>query len=88
MLDRDDFIKLDVEGMELDLLRGAKETIERCAPVMLVEVLKNDVKLIGTFLGDIGYAAFCSVGPNVLALNADYPGLGHIAQRGDRLFIE
>ncbi|WP_250471289.1 FkbM family methyltransferase [Caballeronia sp. GAFFF1] len=88
MLDRVDFIKLDVEGMELDVLRGAKETIERCAPVMLVEVLKSDEKRIRTFLGDIGYTAFYSIGPNVLALNAHDPVLGHVAQRGDRLFIE
>ncbi|MEA2019851.1 MAG: FkbM family methyltransferase [Campylobacterota bacterium] len=28
------FIKADVEGMELELLRGAKETIQRCKPKM------------------------------------------------------
>jgi FkbM family methyltransferase len=27
-------IKIDVEGMELDVLKGAKETIERCKPVI------------------------------------------------------
>ncbi|WP_248321215.1 hypothetical protein [Caballeronia sp. Sq4a] len=37
------------KAIGLDVLRGAKETIERCAPVMLVEVFKNDEKLIRTF---------------------------------------
>lgn len=32
-----DFIKVDTEGYELFVLRGAKETIKRCKPVMIVE---------------------------------------------------
>lgn len=31
------FIKIDVEGHELSVLRGAVETIERCSPVMYIE---------------------------------------------------
>lgn len=30
-------IKVDVEGFEPYVIRGAKETIERCSPVMLIE---------------------------------------------------
>lgn len=37
-LDRLDFFKLDVEGFEVMALRGAKDTIARCKPVMLIEV--------------------------------------------------
>ncbi|MEX2114014.1 MAG: FkbM family methyltransferase [Pirellulales bacterium] len=36
-LQRCDFIKIDVEGMEEDVLRGAVETIARCRPIMYVE---------------------------------------------------
>ncbi len=36
-LDRIDFLKIDVEGMELDVLEGARETVERCQPVIFVE---------------------------------------------------
>jgi len=32
-----DFIKIDVEGMEYDVLVGAKETIERYKPYILIE---------------------------------------------------
>lgn len=32
-----DFIKLDVEGYEPFALRGARDTIERCKPVILIE---------------------------------------------------
>lgn len=32
-----DFIKIDVEGMEMEVLRGLQKTIRRCRPVLLVE---------------------------------------------------
>lgn len=38
-----DLLKLDVEGMELEALRGAKNTIQRCQPVILLEL--NDTTL-------------------------------------------
>ncbi|MEO8631258.1 MAG: FkbM family methyltransferase [Betaproteobacteria bacterium] len=33
-----DFIKIDVEGHELEVLRGAIDTIRRCEPAMLIEI--------------------------------------------------
>jgi FkbM family methyltransferase len=36
-LPRLDFLKLDIEGMEPKALRGARETIKRCKPVIQVE---------------------------------------------------
>ena len=32
------FVKIDVEGAELDVLRGATETLERCRPLLFVEI--------------------------------------------------
>ncbi len=32
------FIKIDVEGAELDVLRGAAETLRRCRPLLFVEI--------------------------------------------------
>jgi len=37
MLDAVDYIKIDCEGYELPIVRGAEETIKRCKPVMVVE---------------------------------------------------
>lgn len=33
-----DFIKIDVEGMEMQVLRGLAQTLERCRPVLFIEV--------------------------------------------------
>lgn len=42
-LDRVDLIKIDVETLELAVLRGATSTLRRDKPVVLVEVLNPDV---------------------------------------------
>ncbi|HRW60055.1 MAG TPA: FkbM family methyltransferase [Defluviicoccus sp.] len=45
------FIKVDVEGLEMDVLRGGSETIARCKPVMLVEIEQRH--LSGTDIGTV-----------------------------------
>lgn len=55
-LTRCSLIKIDVQGMETEVLEGARETIARCEPLLYVE---NDLKeksaeLIETLLG-LGY---------------------------------
>ncbi len=41
-----DLIQLDLEGWELYALRGAAETIQRCRPVVLVEINKG-IEFVG-----------------------------------------
>jgi FkbM family methyltransferase len=50
------FIKVDVEGMELDVLHGAIQTISRCRPVLFVENDRpeSSAALISFLLG-LGY---------------------------------
>ncbi|WP_224814951.1 FkbM family methyltransferase [Hasllibacter sp. MH4015] len=38
-----DFIKIDVEGMEMAVLRGLQKTIARTRPIMLVEVDRENI---------------------------------------------
>jgi hypothetical protein len=51
-LDDIDLMQLDLEGFEYDALVGARETIERCKPVIIVESTSDNVD---TFLAEFGY---------------------------------
>lgn len=42
-----DFIKIDCEGYELFVVRGAEETIKRCRPVMIVEQKGHGMQFYG-----------------------------------------
>ena len=46
------FIKIDVEGHEREVLEGAKETLLRSRPALLVEVIHSEVI---PFLSELGY---------------------------------
>jgi hypothetical protein len=54
-LERLDLLKLDVEGMEAEALDGARETIERCKPILFVETIKSDKDAITAALRNEGY---------------------------------
>ena len=41
--ERPDVIKIDVEGMEMEVLRGLQKTIRRCRPVLLVECDRENI---------------------------------------------
>jgi FkbM family methyltransferase len=63
-LGRCDFLKVDVEGMELPALRGAKETIGRHRPILYVENdrAEKSAELIGAILG-MGYKLYWHLPP-------------------------
>lgn len=50
-----DFIKIDVEGMEIDALEGGRTTIERCRPALVVEHLKIGKDAPRAWMEAIGY---------------------------------
>jgi hypothetical protein len=77
-LERLDLVKLDVEGMELDVLRGARATMEKHRPVMCIEVLKSDPAAIEAFLKELGYRVF-PAGLNAIAVHEKDPTLAHIS---------
>lgn len=57
LLDRDkpDFIKIDVEGMEMQALAGLEKTIARCRPEMLVEVDQANYESFEAWRAAAGY---------------------------------
>jgi FkbM family methyltransferase len=62
------FIKIDVEGLEAAVLRGAQRLLERCHPTMLVEVdrarhTQGSFLGVHAFLQERGYTAYvCDAG--------------------------
>jgi FkbM family methyltransferase len=81
-LKRLDLLKIDVEGMECEVLEGAKRTIRQYLPVVIVEHLKTGPEKIVSFLTHYGYQ-IAGMGVNILAIHAtDKTAEGFGPQRG------
>lgn len=53
------FLKVDVEGHELELLTGAQQTIRRNRPVVLIEVKDQNRAAVQDYFRDMRYAELC-----------------------------
>lgn len=71
-LARLDLIKIDVEGMELEVLKGAAATLERFRPIVIVEQVKASREEIAAVLASYGYEWF-AFGLNFLAVHPGDP---------------
>ena len=76
-LPRLDFLKIDVEGMEEDVLNGAEQTLARCKPVLLVETIKSNRAALEDILGAHGYTTYAA-GINMIAIHSSDPCAQHI----------
>jgi len=74
-LDAVGFIKIDVEGHELAVLRGAAETIQRCHPSMLIEIEEshklNSTRDVYNYLAGFGYEGYFLLDGNLISM-ADF----------------
>jgi hypothetical protein len=50
-----DYIKIDVEGHEMAVLEGARDTLGRCRPWLVVEALGGEQEKVRAFLAALGY---------------------------------
>ena len=71
-LPRLDLIKIDVEGMEVDVLRGAEASLRRHKPILIVETLKSGLEPIQAFLEPLGYRSW-PWGANMLLIHENDP---------------
>jgi FkbM family methyltransferase len=76
-LPRIDFIKIDVEGMEMDALAGAAESVAQHRPAILVESIKAGAAALREWLSARGYKIF-EAGINLLAVHSSDPILPHL----------
>jgi FkbM family methyltransferase len=77
-LERLDFLKIDIEGMELEALNGARSVIEKFRPCMLIEKIKTDESALRNFLAERGYEVF-SAGINLIAVHGADPVVKQIS---------
>jgi FkbM family methyltransferase len=50
-----DFIKIDVQGHELSVIKGSMQTVRKHRPIFMIETNPRDLHAIGRLLGDEGY---------------------------------
>jgi len=67
-VDRIDFIKMDIEGGELGALQGARKTIEKFRPVVMVEINQQTYHAAGYTIDDV-YKFFSSLAYSPFEIN-------------------
>lgn len=78
-LARVDLIKIDVEGMELEALIGAQQTIETSHPILLIESIKAGADKLTAWVEARGYRVM-AVGINILAIHKTDKTLNQVNQ--------
>jgi hypothetical protein len=85
-LPKPDIVKIDVEGLELDVLEGMKQTIARYNPQLIIEIHGHDVqskidniKKVVRVLIDCGYSIYHIESENRITLsNSEIAKEGHL----------
>jgi len=82
-LSRIDILKIDVEGMEMDVLRGAQASIEKLKPVVITEWIHCGKEVIKSFLFDFEHFL---LGGNVVSVpDTEKHLVAYVSSRLDRV---
>ena len=54
-INRVDWIKIDVEGAEYEVLEGLKNTIQQYKPTLIIEVFKENIEKVTKFMNESNY---------------------------------
>jgi FkbM family methyltransferase len=76
-LPRVDLVKIDVEGMEFDVLAGAGNLLRRCNPVLIIEFIKTDKNRLRAALEANDYGVF-EFGMNFVAVHKSDKTIDHV----------
>jgi FkbM family methyltransferase len=71
-LSRIDFVKIDVEGMELTVLQGAHQTFHQTRPLVLIEWIKTGEHALRHWFGEQNYR-IATVGQNLVCIPGESP---------------
>lgn len=77
-LKRLDFMKIDIEGMEMDALTGAEKSIVQFKPQLMIEKIKSSENDIRQFLEKNDYQLF-PLGINLLAVHRTDPAAKQVS---------
>jgi FkbM family methyltransferase len=69
--ERLDMLKVDAEGMEMEILEGADRTMRRCRPIVFIEFIKVDREALRQRLMGYGYEVWVASG-NYLAIPNEF----------------
>jgi FkbM family methyltransferase len=78
---RVDLIKIDVEGMEIEVLEGGQQLLSRHKPLLIIEIIKSDHNAIFSFLNGLGYRISKLGRLDILAVHPTDKGFPEIAAR-------
>jgi FkbM family methyltransferase len=78
-LDRVDVIKIDVEGAEFEVLKGAAKTLDDFRPVLIVELVQNQLKAMGTSVDEV--TRFLASHGYSVSRKVDYTNFEFVPQR-------
>ncbi len=87
-IERIDFIKLDIDGYECAMLRGARTTLTNLRPVILIELAPSELDQHGSNIEELvdllaaaGYALYDIASRSPLPMDAERHSHPHSARR-------